>query len=139
MMGAKQYSPTKLTFLTSSTRLLRARLIYEEAMETVAALGCVVHTDLEDGTSTVHLDSGPYEDSPAKFCEIVDGCCDISVVTIGTLSAMGVPDEPVLRLVDENNLSKFGPGHSYREDGKLIKPADFVPVNFYPLLFGSPA
>ena len=63
----------------------------------------------------------------ADLCAIVDGCCDLSVVTIGTLSACGVPDELFLKLVDENNLAKFGDGHSIREDGKLIKPSDHKP------------
>jgi hypothetical protein len=66
--------------------------------------------------------------------ELVDGCCDLSVVTIGTLSACGVSDDPFLMEVDQNNLDKFGDGHSYREDGKLIKPPDHQPPRIEELL-----
>ncbi len=33
-----------------------------------------------------------------------------------------MPDKEIQKMVDNNNLEKFGPGHSIREDGKLIKP-----------------
>src|SRR5690606_33615746 len=64
----------------------------------------------------------------------VDGCCDLKVVTTGTLSSCGIPDELFQKEVDENNLKKFGPGHSYREDGKLIKPPGHQPPNIKGLL-----
>jgi predicted HAD superfamily Cof-like phosphohydrolase len=57
--------------------------------------------------------------------EVADGCADVSVVTIGTLSACGIADKPLLKEVDESNLRKFGPGYSKREDGKWIKPPDW--------------
>ena len=38
---------------------------------------------------------------------------------------LGLPDEALQALVDENNLRKLGPGSSIREeDGKLLKPDD---------------
>ena len=83
-------------------------------METIAGLGMgVVNGEI-------------VESGECSLLEVVDGCCDVSVVTIGTLSAFGVDDSPVLKIVDEANLRKFGRGHSYRADGKLVKPADFV-------------
>lgn len=39
---------------------------------------------------------------------------------------MGVADVSPQRLVDESNLAKFGPGWRLREDGKVIKPPDWV-------------
>jgi len=62
-----------------------------------------------------------------SLVDIVDGCADISVVTIGTLSACGVSDEPIMREVDDNNLTKFGPGQYIRDDGKLVKPPNHKP------------
>jgi predicted HAD superfamily Cof-like phosphohydrolase len=59
--------------------------------------------------------------------EVVDGCADISVVTIGTLIAFGVDDETVLEEVDASNLRKFEPGSYRREDGKWIKPPSWTP------------
>lgn len=126
MRRAKQDVPDRPVFNIQDGRLdvalLRARLIYEEACETIKALGC-------------RINRGEVAfDPPVKTLllpEIVDGLADLSVVTIGSLSAFGVADIPILRLVDENNLAKFGPGHSIREDGKLVKPPDHVPPAFF--------
>ena len=56
--------------------------------------------------------------------KVADGCGDLSVVTIGTLSACGIADEPILETIDANNLMKFAPGHRIDEFGKLIKPQE---------------
>ena len=60
---------------------------------------------------------------------VVDGCADISVVTIGTLIAFGVDDEPVLEEVDSANLRKFAPGSYRRDDGKWMKPPNWTAPN----------
>jgi len=39
--------------------------------------------------------------------DIINGCCDVLVVTTGTLSACGVNDIRPVEIVDENNLDKF--------------------------------
>ena len=104
-------------------RLLRAKLILEEALETVYALGfrLVAKSDHYDTDS--EKDFYFYENRQGPSLEeIADGCADISVVTQGTLSACGIKDDSLLEEVDNNNLAKFGPGHSWNEDGKLIKP-----------------
>jgi predicted HAD superfamily Cof-like phosphohydrolase len=112
---------------TTAVRLLRAKLIFEEAMETINALGFEVyaidgmHQVLVDEISIIPSQCGP------DLIEIADGCADISVVTIGTLSACGIADRPLLEEVDDSNLQKFGPGSHRREDGKWIKPAGWVP------------
>lgn len=124
MKLAKQKTPDKPTGLSDAEALLRARLILEEAFETVRDLGF----DVKSIDSSLPLDKSNIKVEKARdfnMVGVIDGCCDISVVTIGTLIAMGVPDDPFLRLVDENNLQKFGPGHSIREDGKIIKPIGF--------------
>lgn len=115
MRMAKQDTPDRIGLPDDTTRLLRARLIYEEAMETIHALGCCVSTI--DGCADVILD---FRFTP-DLVGIVDGCADVSVVTIGTLIACGVPDSALLEMVDVNNLAKFGKGHSFRPDGKVIK------------------
>lgn len=133
MVLAKQDVPTKPVVPSTEIRALRARLILEEALETIDALGCVVFAGdqikqnpvtakgLKGGLVSVNADHEP------NLTEIVDGCCDIIVVTTGTLSACGVSDDGPQSLVDENNLAKFGPGHTIRADGKLIKPPNHKP------------
>jgi predicted HAD superfamily Cof-like phosphohydrolase len=118
MRMAKQGTPDRIGLPDEATRLLRARLIHEEATETIHALGCSVNP-----AGNVMFD---YRYKP-DLIGIVDGCADVSVVTIGTLIACGVPDGALLQMVDVNNLAKFGEGHSFRPDGKLVKPPNHKP------------
>jgi len=125
MYRACQAVPEAPCIPDASVRSLRARLILEEALETIAALGCT----LQVNGSRIDSHISKFEvvpDGPVDLVEVVDGCCDIRVVTTGTLSACGVADDEVQTLVDLSNLAKFGPGHTIREDGKLIKPLDWV-------------
>ncbi len=126
MLRAKQECPLVPTMPTEKVRELRAKLILEEALETIKALGFAVRMESDNNLvqmSEIALDSCYKPD----LVEVVDGCADISVVTVGTLIACGVKDEPVLECVDANNIMKLGPGHSWREDGKLLKPANHRP------------
>jgi predicted HAD superfamily Cof-like phosphohydrolase len=126
MQLAGQETPGTPTIPDDDTRLLRARLILEEALETVRALGVTVQDRKTGGVFTD--DDLEFEVTGSVDLEgVVDGCADISVVTIGTLVAFGVDDEPILEEVDEANLRKFGPGSFAREDGKWMKPPDWVP------------
>jgi predicted HAD superfamily Cof-like phosphohydrolase len=127
MQQAGQKTPDAVTVPDAPTRILRAKLILEEALETVHALGVVVRAGGVDGPELVegHLH---YADGREPNLEmVVDGCADISVVTIGTLVAFGVDDEPVLEEVDRANLRKFGEGSWQRDDGKWMKPPDWTP------------
>ncbi len=124
MKLARQAVPEEPTLPDEATRALRARLILEEALETCEALGFRL-ADLEGyflGPKQAVEYLLPDRRLTPSLEEVADGCADLSVVTIGTLSSCGVKDRPLLEEVDENNLAKFGPGHSWREDGKLIKP-----------------
>lgn len=123
MQNAGQDTPSTVTIPDDETRILRAKLILEEALETVTALGVTAtvapesNGKLERNTSLAFSITGEPD-----LEEIVDGCADISVVTIGTLIAFGVDDEPILEEVDKANLRKFAEGSYRREDGKWMKP-----------------
>ena len=112
---------------SEKVRELRARLILEEALETIAGLGVSI---LYYGVEVSWDKKGHFQfiaDKTFDMVESVDGCADLSVVTIGTFSALGCLDNPFLKAVDLNNLKKFGPG-SYRDaSGKWIKPPDHRP------------
>lgn len=128
MQKAGQDTPAVVTIPDEATRILRAKLILEEALETLTALGV---------SATIAPDSKPalgrstelnFEIvSEPDLEEIVDGCADISVVTMGTLIAFGVDDEPILEEVDKANLRKFEEGSYRREDGKWMKPPGWTP------------
>jgi predicted HAD superfamily Cof-like phosphohydrolase len=140
MRNAGQDVPDEPTIPDSKTLILRAKLILEEALETVEALGVTVWlsdetTDRQLDVSKTNFDRLEFnQDITPNLVEIVDGCADLMVVTSGTLSAIGVADEPFLEEVDRHNLAKFGPGGYRRDDGKWIKPSNLQPPEIERLL-----
>lgn len=130
MWLAGQTVPLVPTEPMLGVRILRAKLILEEALETIAALG--VQVDAANGAGLLNIDKLTYSlQGEINMVEVVDGCCDIAVVTTGTLSAIGVSGYTMQSLVDLNNLEKFGPGGHRREDGKWMKPLDHKPPDIY--------
>lgn len=141
---AGQPCPGLPTLPDRATRLLRARLILEEALETLAALGfTAVHRDGEPMTAKAPHEAGAHAgnvrlvEGPADLCDIADGCADLSVVTVGTLSACGIADAGLLTTVDINNLDKFGAGHRIDAGGKVIKPDGHRPPDIARTLRGQ--
>ena len=131
MQKAGQETPQAPFIPDEETRILRAKLILEEALETVEALGVGVRLKAGNGAvaelTAADADLTFHLNGEVDLEGVVDGCADISVVTIGTLIAFGIDDEPILEEVDRANLRKFGPGGYAREDGKWIKPPDWTP------------
>lgn len=129
MQLAKQTVPNKPTEPSAEDRILRAKLIYEEALETInKGLGVSVLFTFKESVSFPNsMEVSFLANMDFNMAELVDGCCDLKVVTTGTLVACGVPDGAFQQIVDQNNLDKFGPGHTFREDGKLIKPPNHQP------------
>lgn len=125
MNKAGQEVPNKVIEPSTEVRELRAKLILEEALETIKALGFDVEID-SDSPAHVNIKKCCFQPwHNFNLVEVIDGCCDIKVVTTGTLIACGVPDEYAQILVDKSNLQKFGPGGRRREDGKWLKPDDW--------------
>ena len=124
MKHAGQAVPKEPTLPDEETRIARAKLIMEEALETVAALGFSVTADYVDKESS-HIKF--FNQNNPNLTEIVDGCLDLRVVATGTLSACGVADLIPQSMVDENNLQKFGPGGHRDANGKWIKPPGHKP------------
>lgn len=119
---ASQNFPQRPTDLDDYTRILRARLILEECLETIRdGLGVAVSNNGDSITAT----TAPFVFTavrPFNMTETIDGCMDIAVVTTGTLIACGVPNLALQEEVDLNNLAKFGPGGHRDANGKWIKP-----------------
>lgn len=122
-----QATPNSPTIPDEKTRILRARLIMEEAFETIEK-GLGVAIRYEDGATMEfgELFFEVMEDGKPNLVEIADGCADLSVVTIGTLVACGLPDNVFLTLVDDNNLQKVKNGR-IDEHGKFQKHPDHQP------------
>lgn len=92
----------------AAIRLLRARLVFEEALEFVRACGCTVRSSA--GTAVieeiaVELDPQGTPD----LVEYVDGCVDQLVVTYGALNAAGVKAQSAWDEVQRSNMSKAWP------------------------------
>ena len=125
MQLAGQEIPESPRIPDEKTRRLRAKLIFEEAIETIQALGFCFEFKKDEEEDIVYLDIADKSTIEPDLERIIDGCCDIKVVTTGTLSACGVPDEIFQTEVDINNLMKFGEGSRINEYGKLVKPDNF--------------
>lgn len=135
MEKAGQPMPERPTVPDRDTRRLRARLILEEAFETIEALGIDLRLEEQEETKLdvesfrfLESGAGPSEESTdgagPDLEGIADGCGDLSVVAIGTLVACGIADAPLLEEIDRANLRKLQSSPS-SEDGKVLKPSGF--------------
>lgn len=118
-------APEKPTNLTIEQREVRARLIAEEACETVFALmgteaGVAIMESVGSDVAWKRLGRG-QGDLP----EIADGCIDLQVVCAGTLVAAGIEDEALIDAVMDANDAKVGGGINRR--GKFQKPPGWQP------------
>ena len=125
MRKAGQNVPDEPTQPTEEERILRAKLIMEEALETIRDLG--VDTYFKFRKLDPNLMRFEISDQEFNMEGVADGCADILVVTIGTLSCCGVMDTPIMHEVNQANLRKFDLGGYRREDGKWMKPPDWQP------------
>lgn len=139
MALAGQELPDRPKIPLTQVRALRARLIFEEAIELIEELGFDVVFEPDSsvviseeakkigvGSRAIFID----RKEPIKLSKVAKEGADLSVVLTGTFSAFGLSDEIIIEAVDQNNLDKFGPGHSFRADGKLIKPPGFKGPDF---------
>jgi len=92
-----------------------ARLILEEAMEAIQELGFVYKNGELLSTHNI-----------VNLAALAKELADSRYVATYAFSCFGLKDVPFQRIVDQNNLMKFGPGHRFREDGKLLPPPGFV-------------
>jgi len=89
------------TMSDSYTRILRERLIIEEAVELVNAI------------------------ENADIIATADGIADLLYILLGTAVTFGIDIEPIFKEVHRSNMSKIG-GKIDRY-GKLIKPPGYSP------------
>lgn len=137
MEGFGQHLPTTPTIPDLKTARLRAMLQIEENLELCRALGLemVVQADVPitvgdyrasfEVTKWGRVADGDYtfecHSEDPDLVEIADACADIAVVTRGTALACGIDLDPIIRIVDENNMLKIATGHKDPVTGKFIK------------------
>jgi len=99
----------------AETRLLRARLVFEEALEFVKGCGCTVTraaagaNGAEETALIDEIGVVPDPNGTPDLAEYVDGCIDQLVVTYGALNAAGVKAQPAWDEVQRSNMSKAWP------------------------------
>lgn len=140
MEKAGQKVPQTLTIPSKEDRILRARLIIEEAFELINnGLGIGVLQNYDGGYEVQGADDFYYHDTEAVDpVEAIDGACDLAWVGVtGVAAIFGLANklEACLKEVDENNLLKFKNGHR-REDGKWVKSPDHPLVDLKSIIYG---
>ena len=128
MKQAGQSIPRVPTEPTEDERLLRARLILEEALETITrGLGIQVSHDSQilEKSSDFFLDI----ENDFDMIETIDGAEDLRWVGVDGIYVMcGVDPVAPREEVNRSNMSKFIDGHR-REDGKWVKGPSYSPVD----------
>lgn len=115
------------TVPNEAVRLLRAKLILEETLETIHALGFSLFHNDEVTKETVML----RPTRQPNLEQIVDGCADLNYVLTGCLVSCGVPDSPHYAEVHRANQDKFPEGKPIlNEHGKYLKPTGWKPPDF---------
>ena len=131
MLKAEQQVPLRPVIPSLEVRILRAKLIMEEASELIIK-GLGLHFDFLFDNNELDWSFWEHKKGP-NIVEIADGCGDLSVVNDGTALACGLDMEPIRAEIDRSNMSKFIDGHR-REDGKWIKGPSYSPANLEPII-----
>jgi predicted HAD superfamily Cof-like phosphohydrolase len=78
------------------------------------------------------------------YVGMIDAICDLLYVTYGAAIALGIDIDPFFAEVHRSNMSKLDPETgmaTYRNDGKVIKPATYSPADIKGLMlkiYGTP-
>lgn len=118
---------TPTTQIADAERLLRVRLVIEEALEFAEAMGCSLHNGhgpVVRSNTVVSVGARRRVD----LVEAADALADLTVVTKGSALTLGIPLDEVFAAVHATNMAKMGPdGEPVRDDhGKVCKPAGWV-------------
>ena len=130
MLAAKQTIAKHPTIPEDKIARLRAKLIFEEAVEFLEATYGKVFQDLR-AEMFPKLDT---LDLNIDIVEIADSTLDLDYVSEGARLAYGINGKPLADEVHRSNMAKFGPGSYIREDGKQMKPPGWTPPNLKDLL-----
>jgi len=129
MQAVGQSTPDVPTEPTKDEKILRAKLILEEAIELCNALGITISSMVPQGEPVNSTDDLYFNnDLIFNMVEVVDGCCDLYWVGVGGVAvSCGFSLREPLDEVNRSNLSKIDNG--YRGDnGKWEKGPNYSPA-----------
>lgn len=112
---------TPTTSIAPEERLLRVKLVVEEALEFAEAMGVVVNIGEISGEAYYEV---PRHTS-IDLIEVADALADSLYVVYGSAHTLGIPIREVFAEVHRSNMAKLGPDGKpiYREgDNKVLKP-----------------
>lgn len=124
-----RYEPT--ADIPDEERLLRSRLVVEEALEFAEAMGVKV-TGIADELHehNAHTVQVELSGAPLDVVEAADALADLTYVTEGSAWTLGVPLDDVFREVHRSNMAKADPvtgKPNVSPDGKVLKPEGWTP------------
>ena len=135
MEKAKQQVRAKPEIPSDQEIVRCLKLVAEEAfLELTGACGYVAVATEGAGTMAVPKDIAFVQVDDVDMVQVADALADAMYVLSCCANAFGIDLEPILDEVCHNNLSKFGEGHSFDENGKLIKPDGYQGPNIAMLL-----
>lgn len=132
----KTPDPEVPTEQSDKIRILRHRLIEEEFNEVTQELQMKSRTTLWDDFKYIDIKNHLIFDKGFDINRLAKELSDLLYVVYGTAAAYGIPIDDVYRKVHENNMSKLQSDGTvkYREDGKVLKPDTYVPLDVSKLL-----
>jgi len=142
--GVKNQRVAKMpTIPTEEERILTAKLMFEEVLESIRkGLGIELVDSNGDYLHRIDYDFVPLR--KPDLVEFADGVADLEYVAKGGLLRCGIHnDAEIFAAVHKNNMKKFAvdengkPKYSVSPDGKLIKPRDHVKVDLRPIVMGD--
>ncbi len=115
---------------------LRAKLITEEFMETLAAM-LKTNGDRADLRMDIAGAMAMLDETDVDFDieAVADGIADSIYVLVGAALAFGIPLDRVWSEVQRANMAKLG--GTRREDGKILKPEGWQPPRIHEAIFGE--
>lgn len=124
----RQAVPSQPGIPNEQIRLMLAQHVFEEAQETINALGCCIvsqNAEVEESPMQVQIQCGA---ELPDLENIIDGACDTIYVSTNVLMACGVPDIPHMQAVCDANDAKFPGGVAITDaTGKYRKPEGWKP------------
>jgi predicted HAD superfamily Cof-like phosphohydrolase len=138
----------KPTVPSFEDRRLRAKIILEEALETInRGLGIEVFICDHGELKGVWNDRLRFEEGcefskgwEPNLSQIADGCADLNYVVNGTAVTCGIDLEPIFAEIHRSNMSKLWGGIVKKNEfGKVIKSPDYSPANLQPILAAQSA